>query len=468
MRKIILLILLPFAYMVRVEAQTLAPTIDGYFNPIGNYEYNGLSPDGWSAYSSILGWHENADGSIEVFTNFDTLAGQFIDYAFTIDGENWYPSSEEFGTYGVIENVFAPGDRFTYGTYGVKNSQGQVVVPIEWWPYGSMFTNAWVDETNGQVVLIQQKNDDPEYAWDFPDCSVLLWNGSSADIVCSGLTTYLNQNNSILKVPDQNAVFVGGGMDGQSEFPSLVKIDLSEKMVVPFEENEQPPLMNGLVSVTDMNYFMGYPVIHGWTAEWGGFISLITENGWDEVYTPDFVGNNMISISPDGSTLFALTSETGLDHLGDKWISAISFTTDMYNWDPVVDKNGLYSTDAQMAIMLWSKGVMWILGKKQSSFHLMNEEDSFQGTDVYVLKDTYTPYTEVSEERPSGFLVHPNPATESFQYGLPFKANLASIEGKIVKTINENESSVDVRDIPSGIYILTLTDGSTSKIVVTH
>jgi hypothetical protein len=461
---ILLLIMLTFAWTVEVEAQTPTPSVDGYFNPLGQYEDNGLAPDGWSSYSSVLGYHQNQDGTVQVFTNFDTLAGQFIDYSFIIDGENWYPSSEMVGTYGAF---YFNGMRYTFGDYGVANDQGQVVVSLEWSMWGSHISHAFVDSTRNQVLLLKQTNDNPEDTWDLPSSSAILWDGTTEETVGSGMTNVT----SVLAIPSEpNSVFITANyLDDE---PALFKLDLEQRMFVELSENQAFPDEVGPVgtlSISDGNNFLGKPAIVGFAPGWGGFVSLLTENGWSEIYTEDFTGENRISVSDDGTKLYCLSDDSDLDGIG--YVSGVGFTTDMETWTPVIDERGAKCVSASRSIMLWSKGTMWILAESRGSaigFRTENENESNLRSDIFVLKDTYTPYTDIVHTGGTNITIHPNPATEEFIYGFPLSANLFALDGRIVKTINENETSVDVRDVPSGIYILTLSDGSNSRIVITH
>lgn len=463
MRKFLLLLLLPFAWMVKVEAQW-TPTIEGYFNPVGDYEWNGIDAYGW-AYSSILGYHENPDGSVEVFTNFDTLAGEYIDYAFTIDGENWYPSSEELGTYGVLENVFSlndPNDRYTYGTYGVKNFQGTTMVPVTWWPYGSMFSMSYIDEDRNQVVLLEQLNDDPEDTWDEPVNNLILWDGVNYQVVGSGLLKV-----TFMFPVDSGTALLIGSISGTG--PNLYKFSLVEQMMVPLSEAEDFGFPDGFNNLQDGLNFLGKATVTGSIPGHGNAIAQLDESGWENNLTELSTGGKMY-LNEEKTKLFYCSDDNSTSgEIPEQYISGIGWTEDMETWTPVIDQNGAKSTNGYNALVLFSKGVMWVLGKRNSSFGFMNEEDTMEWYDMYVLKDTYTPYsTGLSESQKPEIEVYPNPATDYFVYDLPESGSIYSLEGHIIKTIGAYEKSVSVTNIPSGMYVIKTENGSSMKIVIQH
>lgn len=459
---ILLLIMLTFAWTVEVEAQTPTPSVDGYFNPLGQYEDNGFAPDGWSSYSGVLGYYERPDGTIEVFTNFDTLAGQFIDHAFVIDGENWYPSSAREGTYGIIEDVFEPGDWFSYGLGGVWSSQGNVI-PLEWQPYGTHISLSYIDTARNQVVLVQEISDDPENAWDEPGNNIILWDGTNFEIIGSGM----NSVTALIPLSLENAVLV---VSRSSENPCFFKIDLEDQMLIPLSDIEDIGDPDGANSWNSGVTFLGRPTITGHFLGHGEAVTSLTETGWEETVV-ELSTSGMMYLDETGNKLFYCSTENNTNNEGEtpQYMSGIAYTEDLVNFTPLYDKRLAKCTDGYHAIPLFSKGVMWVIAKRRLSAHLGNEDDANLRCDVFVLKDTYTPYTtEVNDPIERTIVIYPNPATEEFIYGFPLSANLFALDGRIVKTINENETSVDVRDVPSGIYILTLSDGSNSRIVITH
>lgn len=460
MKKTLLFILLPFAWMAKVGAQTSPPTIDGYFNPIGNYEYGyQLEDGGWSSH--INGWHYNADQTVTVFTNFDTLAGQKIGYAFVLDGENWYPATAREGTFGIIENAIDDGDWYTYGEEGVFNSQGACMLPIE---NGTYFVFSYVDPIRHQVVLIKKIPYDPlNGLWEDDHDDIIIWDGTNAETVGTGMVNIT----CLIPTDSGNSLLIGAN---SLDAPCLFKLDLVERMMVEPDENlaaiNYPAGASQIYSGLIWN---GAPTISGHYFGYGDVLTQNTEAGWEENIV-SMTSSLLMYQKPGTSELFLASDEVWTDDAGSspQWLSGMATTTDLVNFTPLVDKRNAYIFSGYDAIPFWTKGAMWIIGKRHNSCGLGAEEDE-RYYDVYVLKDTYTPYTTgVNDEQVSQSLVYPNPATEFFNYNLPISAELISLEGKIVKTIYENEKYVDVSDIPSGIYILTIKDGSTSKVVITH
>jgi hypothetical protein len=74
--------------------------------------------------------------------------------------------------------------------------------------------------------------------------------------------------------------------------------------------------------------------------------------------------------------------------------------------------------------------------------------------------------TEIEEHKATkqGFIIYPNPATgfitiETDENSVSYRAEIISISGKMVKTqsLSGMESSIDLSDLPSGLYLVKIT-----------
>ena len=94
--------------------------------------------------------------------------------------------------------------------------------------------------------------------------------------------------------------------------------------------------------------------------------------------------------------------------------------------------------------------------------------------DVSVSANASTPCIPVGIDEYSGenfISLFPNPASSQLNFSFPrtgnYSLSIKSILGKtiLIKSVTEKEFSVDVKDLPAGVYFVTVTDGNKNKVM---
>ncbi len=165
-----------------------------------------------------------------------------------------------------------------------------------------------------------------------------------------------------------------------------------------------------------------------------------------------FDGINWTTYDPSNSGLPGyVVRVVEVDETDTKWIGVYNYGLtkfDGMNWTTYNSVNSLLPDDMVISIAFDGNGTKWI--------------GTFNGLAVFNENGIPVSVNENGKAENS-FTVFPNPVKDQLNIELPREMKISFIEiytmqGKVVKSqkITNNQNSIDVRDLPGGVYIIRL------------